>query len=171
MYCHAEGVPITKANAFEGSNIGNATLHVPDGLIDTYRDREPWNKFKTFVVLGGMPEKQKCATPTISFTKGKLHFDCETENVTFHYTITTPSYEEGKDNDFELSTKYKVTVYATKEDYIDSDEVITEVDAAGLKGDVNEDGKVTITDAVGVVDIILNEGEYCGSGVPVIHDR
>lgn len=135
------------------SNRANATLYVPQGSREAYLAADYWKDFEKII------EPSKCATPTISFTKGKLHFDCETEGVTFHYTITTPSYEEGKDNDFELSTKYKVTVYATKEDYIDSDEVITEVDAAGLKGDVNEDGQVTITDAVGIVDIILNEGK------------
>jgi len=52
-----------------------------------------------------------------------------------------------------------VRVYATKEGLTDSDIATKEINIRGLKGDVNEDGVVTITDAVGVVDIILKGGE------------
>lgn len=159
VYCYADNVPITSTNAFNGSNVENATLYVPKALIETYKDVAPWNSCKALTALDdGTPEILKCATPTINYIRGKLHFDCETQGVTFHHTITSPSYEEGKENDFALSTRYIVKVYASKDGYKDSDTTIVEVDAVGKKGDVNGDGAVTITDAVSVVNIILNGG-------------
>ena len=38
----------------------------------------------------------------------------------------------------------------------------------GIQGDTNQDGKVTITDAVGVVNIILNNGE---ATAPALQDE
>ena len=58
------------------------------------------------------------------------------------------------------TTNCHVTVYATKEDFEDSDVATADVVlCVGKKGDVNADGKVTITDAVSVVNIILNNGD------------
>ena len=104
-----------------------------------------------------MPEK--CATPTITCANGKLHFNCETEGVKYVSTVTLPESAEGDGSVIDLSQKFKVSVYATKDGYTDSDVATKEINIRGLKGDVNEDGEVTITDAVGVVDIILNAKE------------
>ena len=49
------------------------------------------------------------------------------------------------------------SVYAKAYGYLDSDVTTAEIDVRGIKGDTNRDGKVTISDAVGVVNIILNE--------------
>ncbi len=48
VYCYAESVPTTAVNAFEGTNISNATLHVPADAIDSYRNTAPWNEFGNF---------------------------------------------------------------------------------------------------------------------------
>ena len=42
----AEKVPDTHVDAFKISNIDNATLHVPSSAFDSYKNTEPWNKFK-----------------------------------------------------------------------------------------------------------------------------
>lgn len=44
--CYAENVPLTESNAFEGSYIGKATLHVLIASIDAYKTTEPWSGFK-----------------------------------------------------------------------------------------------------------------------------
>ena len=41
VLCYAEAVPWTESNAFDGSNIDHATLHVPEVAFDSYRTTEP----------------------------------------------------------------------------------------------------------------------------------
>ena len=130
-----------------------AKLLVPYGCKETYETTDNWNKFSV------IEEGGKCATPTISFIGGKLHFESETEGVEYHANITTPDSKDLIGNDIAVPLTYTIKVYASKADYEDSDVATQEINVRGLKGDVNEDGKVTITDAVGVVDIILNAGK------------
>lgn len=51
VYCYAEKVPSTESNAFNGSYPKNATLHVPDASIDSYKATEPWSDFGKIVAL------------------------------------------------------------------------------------------------------------------------
>jgi hypothetical protein len=78
--------------------------------------------------------------------------------VQYHYEFTTPASGNGTGNDVAISSTYVVNVYASKDGYTDSDVATANVNVAGLKGDINGDGVVDIADAVGVVDIILNNG-------------
>ena len=153
VYCFAENVPETQSNAFGNSNIENATLHVPDASINAYKVADPWKNFKN--MLG-----HKCATPTIKLIGGKLHFECETEGVEFHYEFTASESEKGTGNDIAITPTYAVTVYASKEGYTDSEEATINIDAAGIKGDVNQDGVVSITDIIHLLDIILQGEDF-----------
>ena len=83
-------------------------------------------------------------------------FFCEEEDVKYHYEITNLDSKSGEGNNVKMTNTYKVSVYASKNGYSDSDVVTKEVTIGGLKGDVNDDGKVNIVDATTVVDIILN---------------
>ena len=49
FYCDAEVVPATSAEAFNGTDIAHATLHVPDNMVETYKIVAPWNGFGTIV--------------------------------------------------------------------------------------------------------------------------
>ena len=51
VYCSAENVPSTGYDAFEGSSISSATLHVPAGSIDNYKSKSPWSKFGSIVAI------------------------------------------------------------------------------------------------------------------------
>jgi hypothetical protein len=51
MFCFAENVPETGSEAFNRSNIANATLHVPAGSVDAYQAAEQWKDFKEIVAL------------------------------------------------------------------------------------------------------------------------
>lgn len=48
VYCYAEKVPQTHLDAFAGSYIEYATLHVPESATDAYKAVAPWNQFKNF---------------------------------------------------------------------------------------------------------------------------
>ena len=64
-----------------------------------------------------------CSTPTISYVNGELTFNSETEGVTFHYDIDIEDNEikSGSSDKVQLSVTYHISVYATKEDYYDSE--------------------------------------------------
>ena len=51
VYCHAKVVPNTDGDAFEGSYIEYATLHVPNSSINAYKETTPWKDFKEIVKI------------------------------------------------------------------------------------------------------------------------
>ena len=135
-----------------------AELCVPTGKESKYGKDSWWGRFAT--ITGSVTDAQ-CATPTVAYSGGKLVFGCETEGVDFVYSVRVADAKNGSGNNVAMSTVYQVSVYATKAGMANSDTATLDVNVGGsgtvtLKGDVNEDGKVNITDAVAVVDIILN---------------
>ena len=132
----------------------STTLYVPHGCKAVYEDADYWKEFKEIVEI-----KPKCATPTITFANGKLTFDCETKDVEFVYNISMSGEQSSTGSEVFLAnttTTYTVSVYSTKEGYENSDVVMMDIDFKALPGDVNNDGDITIADAVAVVDLILN---------------
>ncbi len=161
VYCYAENVPSTSSDAFKDSHVDYATLYVPEASVAVYKAAEPWSGFGTIKTLSGeIPVTPKCATPTISYENGKLTFSCETEGATCQYSITDTDIKAGSGNEVQLTTTYKVTVYATKDGYENSDEATLEINVSGgtsgIRGDVNEDGQVNGTDIQEVINIIVN---------------
>ena len=51
VYCYAENVPSTQSNAFSSSPIADATLHVPNASVDSYKATAPWSGFGKIVGL------------------------------------------------------------------------------------------------------------------------
>ena len=137
FYCYAENIPRTDNNAFENSEIGYATLHVPDASVENYRRRSPWSGFGTIVGLSS-GETSKCATPTIYYTDGEISYKSETEGVTFHYTITDTDIKSGDGNEVNLSVTYHISVYASKEGYQDSD--VAEATLCWIEVDPQKEG-------------------------------
>lgn len=123
IYCSAVDLPTTGPDVFYGKTAGNVTLHVPEASVNAYKAEAPWNGLKAVVALNGeIPEVPKCAKPTISYTNGKLSFDCETEDVKFVTEITDGDIKKHYDAEIQLMATYHISVYATKADYDDSDE-------------------------------------------------
>ena len=163
MYCYAEKVPgmedmITRsdswADIFEGSYIEYATLHVPTTSIDAYKAIEPWKSFKAIVGLDGtMPETPKCATPTIAFVDGKLRFSCETEGVEYVSEVTVGDAKKNYSSEVSLTGIYKVSVYATKAGYENSDVATLEftLGPGSEVCDVNKDGQVDVADIATII--------------------
>ena len=50
VYCYAENVPSAQS-AFDAKLIATATLHVPAGSIDAYKEAVPWKNFGNIVAL------------------------------------------------------------------------------------------------------------------------
>ncbi len=115
------GVEVFSENTRE-----NATLHVPAGTIEKYKSTEGWKYFANIEEGDGggitpTPVVGQCATPTISYNNGKLVFNCETEGAICYYTISIPDFKSGSGNEVQLSVKYNISVYATKNGYNNSE--------------------------------------------------
>ena len=158
VYCIAENFPTTNDNAFSETPIEHAVLNVPSIHINAYRSTYPWSSFKYIFPTEGA-HGERCAKPTISQKDGKVLFSCETEGASYVSDVKPLNYTETNNNEVTLPNLYRVTVYAQKYGYLDSPAATADIDVHGIQGDTNRDGKVTITDAVSVVNIILNNGE------------
>ena len=159
MYYAYTNRPCT--NAFEGSYIEYATLIVPDESIENYKSIEPWSTFGSIKGLSGdIDENEKCATPTIHYANGKITYECETEDVSFHPTITPPHVESYNHNEAILGFTYTVEVYASKPGFQDSDVATATInlleDFSSSTNDLNGDGKINVSDIMLLVNYILN---------------
>lgn len=108
-------------------------------------------------------ERLKCATPTITYTEGKLKFTSETEGVMFVSTVTVGEDITSYEDEVPLTPIYRVSVYAKKDGYEDSEVATKDIDFRALRGDVNDDGEITISDAVRIVNIILGNSNSAAS--------
>ena len=155
VYCFAENVPSISSRAFLGL-YQTATLHVPAASIENYKKKAPWKDFGNIVVAYPI-----LATPTITFANGKLTFGCETEGVEFVATISpsgSTTYKGSSLNITDLTTTYRVSVYAKKALYENSRVATKDIDYLPNLDDVDDvdgDGQITISDAAGIIDIIL----------------
>lgn len=153
----------TYPNAFQNSYPQAMTLHVPAAFIESYRSMEPWSLFKAIAALedGDNPEIKKCATPEIIYANGKVSLSCETEGVDFISEVIVADAKKYYESEFTLSQTYKITVYATKVGYENSDvatrEIVVEKEQTTLFGDLDKDGKVNVADHVKLSDIIMNQ--------------
>lgn len=168
LYCMAEEPP-SVSSAFESYkyaainysavNTSAVSLYVPASGFNLYSTEEPWKSFKEILTIDGSEAVvPKCATPTISVVEGKIKFSCETEGVSFVSSITMPTSSNSADGtEISLSHSYKVTVYAQKRGYIDSDEAEAEFKGSLIRGDLNNDGKVDVADHVDFTKIIMGQ--------------
>ncbi len=122
LYCYAEKVPSTSAEAFKDAYIEYATLYVPAASLEDYKSTAPWSGFGTIVALeGDAPETPKCETPTIAYDNGKLAFSCATEGAEFVSEITDEDIKKHYDSKVELKAAYQISVYATATGYDNSE--------------------------------------------------
>ena len=141
-------------------------LYVPDESVEAYKTQSPWSNFTTIVGLS----KVKCAKPTITVLDGKLIYSCETEGVKYKWSYSCSNNVENEGNETILTGTITahVSVIATKKGLDNSEVAIADVELqVGKKGDVNQDGVVSISDAVSVVNIILNNG---GADAPAMDE-
>ena len=102
---------------------------------------------------GDDPGTLKCAKPTIAIADGQIQFSCETEGVEYVSEVTSKEVKKYYDSKVKILGTYTVTVYATKEDWDNSDVATKEftVGADGEVCDVNHDGKVDVADIATII--------------------
>lgn len=109
------------------------------------------------VKLYKISEIQKCAPPTIAYKGNELTFCCETEDADFVYDIKESEAQTFVGNKVKMNPTITVSVYAKKDGYVKSEVVTKEIELAGLKGDINGDGKVDATDITHLIKKLLGK--------------
>lgn len=97
------------------------TIYVPGSLVDDYSEDEYWGQFGHILPLPGTGEK--CATPTISYEKGRLIFSCDTPNAEFVASVSDADIKTWHQAEIDLTSTYVITVYATAKNHLRSDVV------------------------------------------------
>ena len=141
------------------SVFNNATLYVLTGKESKYKNDGWWGRFKT---ISATATGDKCATPTIIYSGGKLTFKCTTAGVNFVYDVKTADAKGGDGNNIDVSAVYTVSVYATKAGMVNSeiatkDITVSDGSGSGLKGDVDGDGSVDVNDVQTIINIVLGK--------------
>lgn len=105
---------------------------------------------------------KRCAKPEISYADGKISFSSETEDAQFVSEITASDAKKYDESTVSLNQTYKVSVYATKPGYVNSETATREIVITGngkaiVVGDVDGDGKVNVADHVELTKIIMGQ--------------
>ena len=181
-----EETPYLYPNVFGSQDLSKATLYVPESKAEYYQTTEPWSNFgKVLTLSGETPEEpKKCATPSISYSDGKLEFSCETEGAKCNYTVSCPDAASGEtsteNNSVTLNAYYDITCYAKAEGFANSDIVTAKlywltssgsldssINAAKTRGVVIQSaaGFITISglDSTEQVDFYASDGKSLGS--------
>ena len=122
-----EEPPYLYPNVFGTQDLSKATLYVPESKIEYYQTTEPWSLFGKVLTLSGETPKdpEKCSTPSISFSEGKLQFTCNTEGAKFYYTLNSTDVKQSETlveaNTVALSACYEISCWAKAEGFVNSD--------------------------------------------------
>lgn len=96
------------------------------------------------------PTVPQCATPSISYKNGEITFSCATDGVKYVSEISVSDAKEYSGAQVKISKIYKVSVYAYKDGYKDSEqttcEILIDSDGIPLIGDVDGNGAVNDAD-------------------------
>ena len=118
-----QGTP-PQASGFSNYIYINTILFVPKGAKTIYESTDIWKNFWNIQEFNDEEievETKKCALPTISYSNGKLSFNCETEGAVCQSTITDSDIATFYKNEVQLSVTYNISVYATKSGYENSE--------------------------------------------------
>lgn len=158
--------PVCGSQALDDINKWDCKLYVPDGTISSYQTADQWKEFIFAAEGTGTAEQNpsgegplKCGTPKITYSGDKISFTCDTDGVKYIYRINGSDEKAGNGNEVGLQKKYTISVYATKDGYVDSDvaKSTIEIGGSGILGDVNNDGEVNVADHVTLSEIIMNK--------------
>ena len=166
VYCFAQKVPSTESDAFVGSYVEYATLHVPAGSVEAYAATAPWSGFGTIVGLS-----EKCETPSVVYKDGKLTLTSGTEGAEFITKVVADDAKTFYDAEIELSASYSIEVFALKSGCENSDTVNVTLCWIDQDGADEENGIINVPSVPVLVQsnggILTLEGVPAGTDITV----
>lgn len=173
---NSESMPEADVSAFDQNQYNFTKLRVP-ASIDVNNLPDPWNRFADRAHTGEESTAQKCATPTVTYDKGKLTFTCTTPGAEIYSWIEVDDAQQNIGGEWDLVKVYKVKAYATKTGWRKSDEIkdatitwcngkttfgegfksVTLEESNPKRGDVNEDGAVDAQDASVILQYVAKK--------------
>ena len=141
----------------EDALVGNQTIELKNIVLSTPETQKikPANASCTLSI-----ENLVCATPTITFRDGKFCFECAAEGVTFDVTSSMGLGGTLTSANNTLPLTITLNVVASKDGYVNSETVsktFTAEDLLGLKGDMDDDKKLTLKDVTKFVEVLLGK--------------
>lgn len=122
VYANSTTPNIYEHSPFTSGTYLSATLFVPQGSLEDYKNAEGWKNFwEIKEISSGDNTPNKCEKPIIRYNNGVLSFDCATEAVSYQYTISDEDIRTGSGSELQLSITYNITVFATKAGYQNSE--------------------------------------------------
>ncbi len=125
IYLMCETPPSVGSGNFNDADYINTTVYVPQGTLAVYQEAEEWKNFWDIqeheVPVAPNLAIKKCATPSISYEKGKLNITSETEGAEFVTEITNSDITKHYARTIELVVTYNVNTYAKLSGYANSD--------------------------------------------------
>lgn len=107
------------------------------------------------------PTIPQCATPTISYKNGEITFSCATDGVKYVSDISVDDAKEYSGAQVKISKIYKVSVYAHKDGYNNSNEETREIVIGSNDkpnaADIYENGVIDETDHEALTRIIMQK--------------
>lgn len=163
LHVDAETPPAIETFTFYGLDKSLCKLYVKSGAMSAYQTADVWKDFTDIT-----DKRPRCAYPTIVTKEGKLQIECKTPNAVFHYKFTSPEFMTVGGlsfGDVYDDAYIMIDVHATATGYENSYPTsyrlsVSELKSllqSGLKGDVNGDNQVNISDVTTLVNIILNK--------------
>lgn len=107
------------------------------------------------------PTTPQCSTPSISYKNGEITFSCATDGVKYVSDISISDAKEYSGAQVKISKIYKVSVYAYKDGYKNSElttcDILIDSNGIPLTGDVDGNGVVNDADHDALSRIILQK--------------
>lgn len=162
--------PTASEDVFDDKCYDDATLFAPEALLNNIPD--PWSRFTVQI---DDPNVDSCQVPKIQYIKGKLLFTCETTGATIKTDIRVDdAVQNYKKNDLDFTQTYIITAYATSPLNKPSKEAVAtitwrngkpvmtgfdkvELQDGPIKGDMNNDGKISAQDASLILQIVAGK--------------
>lgn len=134
-------------------SFGNKYLHVPENSLEQYKAATAWKNFTSIVAL-------QDGDPGYDELTGAVAFDDYKTQILDNAEACTLLISEAKTAISNLDYDKLKTLRENKEavDALAGKLVHDIAELLGMVGDTNGDGRITIADAVGVVNIILSSG-------------
>ena len=127
IYLEGTIPPIVEGDNFTKRHYMDATVYVPQGSLSTYQSADIWKNFWDIREEGTteIPEEEvkKCATPVITYSNSGLDITSETDGAEIHTDITCSDANSYNGDRIDLSAKYTITTYATKQEFQNSEAV------------------------------------------------